>query len=75
MGLFIKIINDGTGTNSYGNYDYQISVNDILIEKGRVEHFCRQHGAIHLAKTAILDAEEKKLNKLVETLEAFKEMK
>jgi len=68
MGLFIKIINDGTGSKSYGNYNYKIMINDRIIEQGELSNYCRAKGAIQLAKEIIFDAERKELDKLVKVL-------
>ena len=35
--LIIKIQNDGTGTPEYGNYRYQVLVNDTSIEVGEIK--------------------------------------
>ena len=42
--LTIKILNDGTGDEAVGNYDYQVWVNAETIAKGRVEGHKRLTG-------------------------------
>lgn len=34
--LLVKIVNDGTGTEQIGNYDWSVYVNRFLIAEGRV---------------------------------------
>ena len=75
MGLLIKIINDGTGSKTIANYNYEISTNDKIISSGRVEHFYRVQGAIQLAKLAVLDAELSQFKTLIELCDTFKEKK
>jgi len=42
--LNINIINDETGDEIIGNYDYYVSINDKLIKCGRLEDFNRLSG-------------------------------
>ncbi len=42
--LWIKIQNDGTGTEKIGNYDYQVGLTDRILEEGRVEWHPRIEG-------------------------------
>jgi len=44
--LIIKFVNDGTGTPSHinGNYDYEVFVNQTKIAEGRVENHDRRYG-------------------------------
>jgi len=69
MGLYVDIINDGTGNNQIANYDYKILINDKIIESGRIEHYYRAKGAVQLVKEVALDADRKHLDKIVKTLE------
>lgn len=50
MGLYLKIINDGTGTKKIGNYDYEIRINKKIISKGKLNKFHRHKGALNLIK-------------------------
>ena len=67
MGLFIKIINDGTGSKSYGNYNYEVSVNGKVIESGKITNYCRPKGAGQLIKLVGMDVDEKKFFKYLKT--------
>ena len=69
MGLYVDIINDGTGNNQIANYDYKILINDKIIESGRIEHYYRAKSAVQLVKEVALDADRKHLDKIVKTLE------
>ena len=42
--LKIVFVNDGTGDEVVGNYDYRVFVNETLIADGRVEGHIRQTG-------------------------------
>ena len=42
--LEIKLVNDGTGDEIAGNYDYYVYVNEKLIARGRVENHNRLSG-------------------------------
>lgn len=42
--LQVKIVNDGTGNEKVGNYDYVVSVNSNIIAQGRLENFERKKG-------------------------------
>lgn len=57
----MTIVNDGTGSQSRGNYDIAISSADGRVFcKGRVENWPRrQHHVIDLVRTAILAAHER----------------
>lgn len=65
MGLFIKIVNDKTGSKSYGNYNYEVSVNGEIIESGKVTNYPRVKGAGQLIKLVGMDIDRKKF---IETL-------
>ena len=69
MGLYVDIINDGTGNDQIANYDYKILINDKIIESGRIEHYYRAKSAVQLVKEVALDADRKHLDKIVKTLE------
>ena len=68
MGLYVKIINDGTGNDQIANYDYKILINDRIIESGRIEHYYRAKSAVQLVKEVALDADIKRLGKILKTL-------
>jgi hypothetical protein len=55
MALFLTLHNDGTGTDAAANYTVTVSVNDRIIERGRVEGHNRAHGWRPLVR-AYLDA-------------------
>ncbi len=59
MGLFIKIINDGTGTKEIGHYDYKVLVNDTVIDSGRVENYERFNRWDSLLRRVVDDREKK----------------
>ena len=69
--LTIKIHNDGTGNIETGNYDYEVLINDKVIESGRVENHNRYDGWINLVVMLVIDAHEKfnvRKNKALESL-------
>jgi len=35
--LWVKIVNDGTGTELEGNYDVQVGINHYVLYEGRIE--------------------------------------
>lgn len=45
MSVIVVITNDGTGDETFGHYDYTISINRKRIASGRVESFVRACGA------------------------------
>jgi hypothetical protein len=53
MGIFIKIINDGTGDEKIGNYKFQVNVNDKVLDSGKIEGFERVLGWEELVKTMV----------------------
>ena len=59
--LTIKIVNDGTGTNTDANYRYQVLVNDTVIESGEVKGHDRRKGWRNLVKTLINRSELKEI--------------
>lgn len=42
--LLVKIVNDGTGTDKIGNYDWEVYINERMIASGRVEGHPRGDG-------------------------------
>jgi hypothetical protein len=48
--LIITLHNDGTGDLHYGNYDYEVFVNQKKISSGRVENHNRKIGWEALVK-------------------------
>lgn len=59
MGLFIKIINDGSGDAKIGNYNYNVQVNEKLIASGHIKNFKRSRGWRELLRV-LADADENK---------------
>lgn len=55
--LTIKIVNDETGTNEIGNYDYVVKVNFREIARGKVHGHNRVNGWQELIK--IISEQEK----------------
>ena len=51
--LIIKIVNDGTGTNTDANYRYQVLVNDTVIESGEVKGHDRRKGWQNLVEMIV----------------------
>jgi len=68
MGLFIKIINDGTGSKSYGNYNYEVSINGKTIESGRIENYPRPKKAGQLIKLVGIDVDKKVFTRTLKNL-------
>ena len=62
--LIIKIINDGTGTNTDANYRYQVLVNDTVIESGEIKGHDRRKGWVNLIE--MLADESRKKNEKYE---------
>jgi hypothetical protein len=62
--LTIKIVNDGTGTNTDANYRYQVLVNDTVIESGEVKGHDRRKGWVSLVE--MLADESRKKNEKYE---------
>lgn len=58
--LTIEIINDGTGTNAEGNYNYRVLVNGEVIDEGRVEGHTRAAGWAVLAGKVAADADQRR---------------
>jgi hypothetical protein len=58
--LTVEIINDGTGTNTEGNYDYRVLVNGKTIAEGRVEGHARIGGWAELLKKVSADGEHRR---------------
>lgn len=56
--LRIEIINDDSGDDLVGNYDYCIYINSQLISKGRIEEHLRTSGW-----QGLLSCLDKKINK------------
>ena len=55
--LTIKIVNDGTGTNTDANYRYQVLVNDTVIESGEVKGHDRRKGWQNLVEMLVKQSE------------------
>jgi hypothetical protein len=55
--LIIKIVNDGTGTNTDANYRYQVLVNDTVIESGEVRGHDRRKGWVNLVEMLVKQSE------------------
>ena len=53
MALWIKIINDGTGSEKVGFYNYTVGVNEEVIEEGRIEWFPRKDGWLSLVQRLV----------------------
>ena len=49
----MKIVNDGTGTDEYGNYRVEYYSDDGTRETAQVKEFCRDLGALALVERAI----------------------
>ena len=54
--LTIKIVNDGTGTNTDANYRYQVLVNDTVIESGEVKGHDRRKGWRNLVEMMVKES-------------------
>ncbi len=53
MELYLKIINDSTGTEEVGNYRYEVKINEEVLEIGEFKDFQRFLGwELLLAKVA-----------------------
>ena len=53
MSLYIKITNDGTGDEKIGFYDYTVSINEKIIEEGRIEWYSRADGWLSLVQRMV----------------------
>lgn len=54
MGLFVEIVNDGTGEHDTGHYDVVVRINKRRLWSGRIEGHRRSDGwQILLAKVAL----------------------
>jgi hypothetical protein len=42
--LLILVHNDGTGSEETGNYDYEVRINNEVIERGRIQGHNRKDG-------------------------------
>ena len=61
--ISIKIINDDTGDDILGNYDYYVFVNEREVERGRIERHNRltgMQGVIRLLAEAVSQQEKAK---------------
>jgi hypothetical protein len=68
MCLYVKIINDGTGSKSRGNYKYEVAVNDQIIESGEIKGHIRCKGAGQLIKLVGMDVDHKKFTNILDSL-------
>jgi hypothetical protein len=59
--LTIEIINDGTGDEKHGNYDYRVLVNGQEIDRGRVTEHYRPAGWQRLVLALAQQAEYRKV--------------
>ena len=62
--LIIKIKNDGTGDVVKGNYDWEVWVNQDVIDAGRVEGHFRSDGWEQLLRRIASVSEDAKYNAL-----------
>jgi hypothetical protein len=73
--LKLVFVNDGTGTEEVGNYDFKVYINEEEIKSGRVESHVRKDGWHSLVIEA---AVQSKVNDMIEAygasdLEALRE--
>jgi len=60
--LIIKIHNDGTGDERIGSYDWEVWINQDMIDKGRVEKHYRMDGWEQLLRRIASVSEDAKYN-------------
>jgi hypothetical protein len=66
--LTIKIVNDGTGTNTDANYRYQVLVNDTVIESGEVKGHDRRKGWQNLVEMLAIHSNYEKAKSEIEQI-------
>ena len=62
--LTVEILNDSTGNETWGNYDYKVMVNRKVIEVGRVEKYKRACGWRGILRRVVQDRLKDNPNKL-----------
>lgn len=58
--LIILVHNDGTGTDKKANYTYEVRINDIVIERGKIKDHNRKDGWRVLLGELLLKKKKKK---------------
>ncbi len=53
MSIYIRITNDGTGNEKMGFYNYTVSINEEIIEEGRIEWHPRADGWLSLLQRLV----------------------
>ena len=53
MSLYITITNDDTGDEKIGFYNYTVSINEEVIEEGRIEWHSRADGWLSLVQRMV----------------------
>ena len=66
--LVVKIVNDNTGTEEIGNYNYQVFVNMTPIAGGRVEGHSRRLSAEWLINQVASDMAKVRADENIERL-------
>lgn len=51
--LWLRFVNDGTGTKKIANYDWDVGIDKTIIYSGRVDGHPRSQGWVGLVRRAI----------------------